>query len=368
MWITYFIWEFFYTIGDIPFWGFSAAISPSPGDRSRCITSARFLSSIIGGVVGIAIPIFIDLSTAGTIPWDLKQVFLFMGALAATVGMLLFFLGGVSTRERVVQSADEPRLLDCFRFLFKNKPLLLIVLSNILGTVGGIADVFTQYYYKLSLGIASLSILAGIPGTIMGFFAYLLIPWFEKRWTSKQIVIRISIIKAVVTTCIFFLGFRNYTDPRVIVPLLSLQGFFTSAVSSISMVVPTKMVGDTVDYMEWKTGERNEGMTFSLLTFISKLTGSLSTGIATLIFPLIGLQEVGADMVLVEGSGVNTRLWLWGLVTMIPQVLSLISLIPYAFYDLDGDKLKKIQSEIRAHREKLSQEITEQHTQEEANG
>ena len=26
MWITYFIWEFFYTIGDIPFWGLSAAI------------------------------------------------------------------------------------------------------------------------------------------------------------------------------------------------------------------------------------------------------------------------------------------------------------------------------------------------------
>ena len=368
MWITYFVWEFFYTIGDIPFWGLSAAISPSPGDRSRCITSARFLSSIIGGVVGIAIPIFIDLSTAGTISWDLKQVFLFMGTLAATVGMVLFFLGGLKTRERAVQSADEPKLLDCFRFLFKNKPLLLIVLSNILGTVGGIADVFTQYYYKLSLGVASLSILAGIPGTVMGFFAYLLIPWFEKRWTSKQIVIRIALIKAVVTTVIFFLGFRSYTDPRIIVPLLSLQGFFTSAVSSISMVVPTKMVGDTVDYMEWKTGERNEGMTFSLLTFISKLTGSLSTGIATLIIPFIGLQEVGADMVLVETSGVNTRLWLWALVTMIPQVLSLISLIPYAFYDLDGKKLERIQADIREHREKLSKEMTAQHTQEEANG
>ena len=178
----------------------------------------------------------------------------------------------------------------------------------------------------------------------------------------------IALIKAVVTTVIFFLGFRNYTDPRIIVPLLSLQGFFTSAVSSISMVVPTKMVGDTVDYMEWKTGERNEGMTFSLLTFISKLTGSLSTGIATLIIPFIGLQEVGADMVLVETSGVNTRLWLWALVTMIPQVLSLISLIPYAFYDLDGKKLERIQADIREHREKLSKEMTAQHTQEEANG
>ena len=33
MCITYFIWEFFYTIGDIPFWGMSAAISPNPKDR-----------------------------------------------------------------------------------------------------------------------------------------------------------------------------------------------------------------------------------------------------------------------------------------------------------------------------------------------
>ena len=48
--------------------------------------------------------------------------------------------------------------------------------------------------------------------------------------------------------------------------------------------------------------------------------------------------------------------------------VSLISLIPYAFYDLDGEKLKRIQADIREHREKLSKEMTAQHTQEEANG
>ena len=49
MCITYFIWEFFYTIGDIPFWGLSSAISPNPVDRSRVIKSARLISGIIGG-------------------------------------------------------------------------------------------------------------------------------------------------------------------------------------------------------------------------------------------------------------------------------------------------------------------------------
>lgn len=357
MCITYFIWEFFYTIGDIPFWAMSSAISPSPKDRSNCITSARFISSIIGGIVGILIPIFIDLSKSHTISWDLAQVFLFMGILAGTLGMGLFSLAGIFTHERVVQSSDEPKVSDCFKYMFKNKPLQILVLANILSTVEGIGDMFTQYFYTLSLGIASLSIVAGIPGTIMGFFSYLLIPWFEKRWNSKQIIIRITILKAVVTSVIFLIGMKHYTNPAVIVPLLAVQGFFTSAISSIKMVIPTKMIGDTVDYMEWKTGERNEGITFSLLTFISKLTGSLSTGLATAIIPLIGLQNVDNQMVLLE-TGINTRFWMWGLVTMIPAVLNLVSLIPYHFYGLDNQKLTKIHSDILVQREERTKQMT----------
>ena len=362
-WIIYFIWEFFYTIGDIPFWGMSAAISPSLRDRSDAITSARFISSIIGGLTGMLIPVFIDLSTEKIISWNLSQVFLFMGILAGTVGMLLFSFAGIFTRERVVQSSNEPKMLDCFKYMFKNKPLLLLVLSSVLGTVEGIGDLFAQYYYKLSLGIASLSILAAIPGTIMGFFSYLLIPWFEKRWSSKQIIIRVTVLKAVVTTVIFLIGFNYYDNPHVIVPLLAIQGVFTSAICSIKAVVPTKMIGDTIDYMEWKTGERGEGMAFSLLTFISKLTGSFSTGIAAAIFPLIGLKEVNSEMQLVE-TAVNTRLWLWALVTMIPAVLNLLSLIPFIFYDLEGKKLEEIHVSVKEHREELSKEITAKHTEE----
>ena len=366
MCITYFLWELCYTIGDIPFWGLSAAISPNPQDRSRVITSARFISSIIGGIPSIVVTLGIDLCTSGIVPVTLAQMFLFLGVLGGTVGMVLFSFAGIFTRERVVQSIEEPKLLDCFRYMFKNKPLLLIVCANIISTVGGIADTFTQYFYKLSLGLASLSLLAGIPGTIMGFFAYALIPKLEKRWTSKQIIIRITIFKAIVATLIFLAGCRYYTRPEIIVPLLALQGVFTSAIGSINMVIPTKMIGDTVDYMEWKTGERNEGTTFSLLTFISKLTGSLSTALGTAIIPLIGLEQVGEEMILAD-TGTNTRLWMWGLITMIPAVLNLFSLIPYAFYDLEGEKLQMIHAEMREHREAVSKELSEQFQKEHGN-
>ncbi len=348
MCITYFIWEFLYTIGDIPFWGLSAAISPNPADRSRAITSARFISSIVGGLPGIIVPICIDLCRNGTINLDMASVFLVLGIIAGTVGMGLFSFAGLFTKERIIQDSDEPKVLDCFRYLFKNKPLLLLVTSSVLGTVGGIAGTFTQYFYAFSLGTASLALVAGIPGTVMGFFTYLIMPKIEK-FDSKKLIIFMTVFKAAFSTLIFLAGFKFYTNPLVIMPLLALQGVFDSINSSISMVIPTKMMGDTIDYMEWKTGKRNEGMTFSLLTFVSKLTGSLSTAFATAIMPIVGLAQVGADMVLVEGE-VNTKLWLWGLVTFIPAVLNLISLIPYIFYDLSGEKLNQIREELEENR------------------
>ena len=117
------------------------------------------------------------------------------------------------------------------------------------------------------------------------------------------------------------------------------------------------MIGDTVDYMEWKTGERNEGITFSFLTFIAKLTGSFSTAIATAIMPIIGLQSINDEWQLVE-SGVNTRFWLWALITIIPPVLNLLSLVPYIFYDLTGKKLETIHKEIGEHRKEKTLEVS----------
>lgn len=357
MYVSYFLWEFFYTIGDIPFWGLSAAISPSPRDRSMAITSARLISSVIGGLVGLLVPIMIDLSNNKVMNITLSQIFMIMGIIAGTLGTFLFSLSGLCTKERVVQSTKEEGFFTIFKALKGNKPLLIIVLASTISTIGGIGGTFSQYYYIYSLGFASLSIIAGVPGTIVSFATYAVIPKIEKMFSSKKIVIYCGFINAAVGACIFALGSGSYTNPKVIVPLLALSGVFTSFTGSINAVVPTKMIGDTVDYMEWKTGERNEGITFSFLTFIAKLTGSFSTAIATAIMPFIGLQNINDEWQLVEG-GINTRFWLWALITIIPPVLNLLSLIPYIFYDLDGEKLLTIQKEIGEHRKQRTIEVS----------
>lgn len=360
MYISYFIWEFVYTLGDVPFWGMSSAISPLPADRTRAISSARLISSVLGGLSTTCLVVMMDLSNNGVWNITLSQDFLILAVVAAVMILGLFSLAGRKTKERVVQSVKEPSILEGFKVMFRNKPLLLIILGNVIGTLSGLAGVFQTYYYSEVLNLNSAVLWINLPGTIFGFLTYLLIPKLKKKFDNKQIVMLNIICRAVVSSLVFFAGLNFYnTNIVVISVLLMIQNFVFSFFNTINMVIPTEMIGDTVDYMEWKTGERNEGVSFSVLTFVGKLTGSLSTSLGTAILPLIGLSFVknaAGEQVTIKGE--HTDLYIWALFTIIPYLLGLLSIVPYLFYDLTGKKLDGIRADMKVRREKLSKEVS----------
>ena len=331
----------------------SAAISPSPSDRTRVISSARFLSSLIGGLSTTMLVVMMDLSNKGVWQITLAQDFLILAVIAGVFGMGLFSLAGFKTRERVVQSVKEPSLIDNFKVLVKNKPLLLIIIGNVLSSFGGISGVFQTYYYSEVLDLNSAVLWITLPGTLLGFITYLLIPKLKEKLDNKHIVMANIIFNAVLGVIIFFCGLGFYkTNVIAVSLLLMVQFFLQSFFQTVNNVIPTEMIGDTVDYMEWKTGKRNEGVSFSVLTFVGKLTGSLSTSVGTALLPLIGLtftKNAAGESVAVKGE--HTDLWIWALFILIPKLLGLITLIPYAFYDLNGKKLKQIRSELKVRRE-----------------
>ena len=360
MFVTYFFWELFYTLGDVPFWGMSAAISPSPSDRTRVISSARFISGILGGISTPILTVLMDLSNKGTIPLSLSQVFLLMSILSATYGMGLFSLAGFCTKERVVQTIKEPSVLDGFKALIKNKPLLLIVIGNVLGAIGGIGSFFQAYYYSEVVQMNSLTIIITLPGTILGFITYLLIPKVKEKFDNRQIIFLNGFVRLVVGIIVFLVGVTCFTNLWVVVPLLMIQNFLFSFFNTINMVIPTEMIGDTIDYMEWKTGERNEGVSFSVLTFVGKLTGSISGTLGNALLPVIGLSfvQVSATETMTVKAYDYTDTLIWGMFTLAPAVLGLLPLIPYIWYDLTGDKLKQVREEMAERRKVLSAQVS----------
>ncbi len=359
MFISYFIWELFYTLGDVPFWGLSAAISPSPSDRTRVISSARFISGLIGGISTTLLVVLMDLSNNGAIPLSLSQVFLMMAIISGTFGMALFSLSGICTKERVVQTVKEPSVLDGFKALVKNKPLLLIVIGNVLGALGGIGGFFQTYYYSEVVQMNSLTLIVYLPGTVLGFITYLLIPKIKQKFDNRQIIFLNGFVRLIMGALVFVVGVKCFTNLWVVVPLLMVQNLLFSMFNTINMVIPTEMIGDTIDYMEWKTGERNEGVSFSVLTFVGKLTGSISGSIGNALLPIIGLTFIeGATGTITVKAYEYTDTLIWGMFTLAPAVLGLLPLIPYIWYDLTGDKLHKVREEMAERRATLSAQVS----------
>lgn len=357
MYISYFVWEMLYTVGDVPFWGMSTAISPLPGDRTRAISSARFISSLVGGISTMILPLLMDGSEKNILPISLPQVFCIISVAAAVMLIGPFSLAGLKCRERVVQTVKDPSLLAGFKVLVKNKPLLLIVIGNVLSTVGALAGAFEAYYYAEVINLNSLKLVIALPGTIFGFVTYLLIPKLKKRFDNRQIVFLNGVTRAVVSVIVFVIGMNHYNDVRFVVPLLLIQNFIFSFFNTVNMVIPTEMIGDTIDYMEWKTGERNEGVSFSVLTFVAKLTSSVAASACTALLPIIGLVYKGEGAERVTLKGDKTDFYIWAFFTVVPYVLGLIALIPYCFYDLTGKKLKRIREDMEVRRAENSRAV-----------
>lgn len=358
MYLSYFVWELLYTLGDVPFWGMSSAISPLPSDRTRAISTARFISSLIGGFSTTILVLMMDGSENNIISLSLPEVFCIISIIAACFIICLFSLAGIKCKERVVQTVKDPSVLAGFKVLVKNKPLLMIVIGNVLSTIIAISGAFETYYYAEVINLNSLKIVITLPGTIFGFVTYLLIPKLKKRLDNRQIVFLNGITRAVVSVIVFLIGMKHYNDFKVVVPLLLIQNFIFSFFNTINLVIPTEMIADTIDYMEWKTGERNEGVSFSVLTFVGKLTGSVASSVCTAILPIIGLtySSSGAERITMKGD--NTDLWIWAFFTLIPYVIGLVALIPYFFYDLTGNKLKKIREDMEIRRAENSRAVS----------
>lgn len=357
--ITYFVWETLYTVGDVAFWGLSAAISPKPGDRTKTIAGARIISSIAAAPPGLLLPIFIDLVNNNIIDTNLRTIFFIFAAVSSVVGMALFSTSGFLIKERVVQSDEEPSFIECLKVLVTNRPLRLLILKDVLSSLGGIAGVFSTYYMVDVLGSVSISLIIGIPGTILGFVSYAFLPAFKRRFNNKQLLIISKMLSASLSVAKYLLcaGGGRYKKIVLMSAVMAIESTANSLMNSVNSVVTPEMIGETVDYSEWTTGQRTEGVSFSVLTFVGKFTNTIGRSVGAFLIPTIGYKTSLTGEKVVQTD--KTKSLIFAMATAIPALLGLFGLIPLLRYDLVGEKRSRMLAELEQARARRARELNE---------
>lgn len=327
--ITYVMMSMAFTAVDVPYWTMPAAMSSDVKKRSRIISFSRMSTTLAATILGIiAIPLIHALGQG-----DKQKGYMMTALVVGLIGAGFYLIGFCCIREHVQPALNQKiTFKSSVKAIIQNKPLLLLLCCGLLGNIGTmLKQRMVIYYVKDCVGsenlIPTFSLLF-LPGMIFGL---IIAPVFAKRFDSKSVFIGARVFGIIVDVIFFFAGFEN-------IPLVMFLYALTSIPLGISSVVSATMLTNTIEYAEWKFGNRQEGLISSTQTLTAKIGMALSAGV-------IGAVLEIADYVPNHVTS-ETQMMMHGAFTLFCAFIGVLAIIPMLFNKFTDKEHQRIMNEL----------------------
>ncbi len=338
----YVIWDAFYTVANVPYGSLLSLISNDVKDRAS-LSAWRSVGSIFGNMLPMVILPFIIYDKNDNLIGE--RVFI-AALIMGVLGFICFQLMIKNTEIRVDTDAvigeEAPKfnILKAFGNFIKNRPAVgatVAAMGMFIGMQGAataVTVIFQSYYNNVKIsGIVQL--FAMIPIVVFTPLARKAVARFGK----KELATFGSIVSMVAGLGLFVVMPKNTNLDLVI--YIVCQLIFSLGLGIYS-TVSWAMMGDAIDYNEWKTGKREEGTVYSLHSFFRKLAQGIGPSLVLII--MVAFGYVGAD----EGNqawqvAVNMR-YIVAATYMFSAILQFVGL--GLIYNLDKKTLAKMNTEL----------------------
>lgn len=332
--VMYVLVDIVFTAVDIPFWSLPAAMTNNTKERSSILGTTQMASNAISAGIGIILPIALT-AFGGTTEWTAYfKSALIICSIAAVLYLVCFKL----VREHVVPASQEKVDFKLgLKNIYANKPLICVQLANaciLLALV--VRGNFNYYFFMYNIGNVALMSIKSVIGIAAGLLGSTLFIFLSKRLKKKNIMFVLAACYAAACATIYLTGWSN------IVLIFCCDGI-ASTCSSGMLIGVNAMMADTMEYGEWKTGQRNEGVITSTRCFVTKLVSALA-GVA--VAAVIGLTgyTAGAEQSMATLNGFHFMM------SMACAIIMIVAVVPMFFYDLTEDKHAEIMAELAARK------------------
>ena len=351
----YVVWDAFYTVANVPYGSLLSLISNDVKDRAS-LSAWRSIGSIFGNMLPMVILPFIIYDKENNLIGE--RVFiaaLIMGALGFICFQFMIKNTEIRVDTNVELKEDAPKfnVFKAFGNFLKNRPAVGATIAamgmfvGMQGATTAVTVIFQSYFKNVQIsGIVQL--FAMIPIVVFTPLARKAVAKFGK----KELATFGSIV-SIVSGLGLFLVFPNNTGLDLIIYILC-QLIFSLGLGIYS-TVSWAMMGDAIDYNEWKFGTREEGTVYSLHSFFRKLAQGIGPSLVLVI--MVAFGYVGAD----EGNqawevAVNMRYIVAG-TYMFSAILQFLGL--GIIYNLDKKTLAQMNKELGRDEEDVSYTVAE---------
>jgi len=322
-----------YSLVNIPYGSLAGAMTQNAGERAKLASARTIGAAAVGAGLGIFVAPMI---VPGA---NLQVLFTTMTLCFVVIGTALYLFTAFTAREKVKRDVAHVSMRQSFATLKGNRPLLLLCLSSFLFLTGMLAMSTVQLYYLRDVlgSIALYPVLSLVQlGLTFGLAGF--VPAIVRKFGKKQAYIGAASFMILGGLIVFF------TPPAHV--MLAFSGLIISlfGIMLVNMLV-WALEADTVEYGEWKTGVRTEGITYALFSFTRKTGQAVGGALAA-----YGLAWGGYA----AGAAQQSEHALWGIraaTGLIPAAAAVLAIIVMLAYPLTDKRHAAIVSEIAERRE-----------------
>lgn len=347
--LAYIFWDTAYTICDVPIYTMVTTITSNLDERNSLMSRRQIFSGVgialITGIFTILPSEKVGLSYTWTV------------VIASIIGAIVMIPIGLTGKERNYvrnESEENFSIIEMFRYLFKNKYLLIFyggyIAANSFLTNNTLSIVASYYLFGDSL----FSLVIGAITTPAQLVAALLVPAIIRKYDKFKVYFWSNVGIIVSSALIFICGYGN---------------IWVFIVLNVIRTIPASIVGimnfmftpDCAEYGKFKTGTDAKGITFAIQTFSAKITAAISSSLGMIILGWFGWKEVTASSFEeLAASGITQTpeaiKGLWLTYALVPVIGYVISMAFYVFYKLND---KDVEIMAKANSGEITKEEAE---------
>lgn len=296
--LIYLLWEAAFTLNDIPYWSLIPALSKNKKDRDT-ITTMVVVFAGIGAFAGNAI---ISLTTVGNMVKGYSMISYTFVLFFIACSCLTAFGVKEPKEEEIAVKAKKVGLKDMFRVIKNNDQLLWSSLALMLYSIGSALLTALGYnWFYLEIGYnGTLTMIFIVSFAVSNIVIQSLYSTLAKRFTRKQLMKYAFICLAFGYAMLLLLGWTDVLPINIYTACLF--GLFVFGGQAIFYMVIIVDMTNTIEYNEYKTGDRNEAIVFSLRPFVAKLSSALEGLIVTMVLVISGIYIMSQNVAELENQ------------------------------------------------------------------
>ena len=322
-------------------------ITPNVSERNRLIATDAY-ADLLGVWLPSLFPVFVDFL-------NLPTRYVYIGGAVFFIACVLIFrtYGFFALKERMpLASRDEMKqmgLVQTFKTVGACRPMWVLIIKNFFAVGKQTGEKVQNFFWINCMGKLSLSSISGLFTGLPSYFVLPLAPKLTKKFGLRNLAAGSYMFCGICYFIMWLVGYKPFGEDHFILNFIWIVFALTccGSVNSIQRYCSTALNGDLYDYVEWKSGVRNEATitaAMGYMTLISSAVANILGGVIIDSIHFVQLKDITGKVI--PQTDPDMLAGIWAVFALAPAIGRFMKGVTLLFFNVHGKTRETMMYEL----------------------